>query len=259
MEALVLGKERITEIELFYIEHGAGLRDFDATWALPLLEAQQLYVIGLEHEGSLIALAWIVEKSHNILLTQTEQFEITLVDQGPFADSGGWVFHRTLRHTGLFPALAAAVITLWFEEIDVLARRPLWGRVIGVPGANGVPLFWELVGYPLTGLDYTELWSLPFGESEKLILARWPLEPYPIQGVLRDRWTDMAHRPHPSLAGVEQTLIRRFGNVPVPEFFVVQSLALPLYTTYASAQAAMGDLAEALAASLQTAEYMFAT
>lgn len=146
---------------------------------------KELFLVGVRIRDTLVAVAWIAWKSNFVHLVFTDD-TLSLADEGPFADSGGWCIRKDLQGRELFQLLTATVLVSWFKDIRAEDAPPLWGRMMGLKASNGMPLFWSEVGQRVTGLSYRELLDLPFGSMEREILAHWPKESLTISSIPTD-------------------------------------------------------------------------
>ena len=182
----LLGEADVPDTLLFYKSNAHyGLRAPTEEECQNGRLGKQLFLVGVRMNGRLIAVAWIAWKS-NFIHTVFSGDTLFLVDEGPFADSGGWCIHKDLQGRELFQLLTATVFVSWFKEINTEEALPLWGRMMGQKDANGAPLFWSKVGEALTGLSYHTLLELPFGSMEREILSSWPKEPLFLSSVPRE-------------------------------------------------------------------------
>ena len=200
---------------------------------------EKLFLVGIRVRGELVAVAWIAWKSNFVHIIFTDD-TLSLMDEGPFADSGGWCIRKGLQGRELLQLLAATVFVAWFKTINVTkAAPPLWGRMMGLKDQRGAPLFWSKVGESLTGLSYHNLLELPFGFMEREILARWPQEPVPLGNIPADALAAKGKTFEPLLSAGNR--LNSWGCVNVP-LYVPTSLNTFQRTTRCSLQESIGDI-----------------
>ena len=152
----------------------------DAGWIRTRLGGNAFAFYAARTDEELAGCVWVAERPEFVFL-EIRDGALVLRREGPFFESGGMLVAPRFRAMGVGELLTATCHAFWFiwrQGPD--PAPPMWARVKGARARNGDPLFWSLVGEPVTGLPYAALLEAPFESPEREIAARWPHRPIPL-------------------------------------------------------------------------------